>query len=159
MKDIIGYEGLYAITSCGKVWSYRSQKFMKPRKDKDGYLLVNLHKEGKQITFRVHRLVAKAYIPNPEGKETVNHKDENKQNNNVNNLEWLTRAENNNYGTHNKRSAIKRRKPVYCVELDRVFDSITEAAKETNTRADGISACCIGRNKTCFGYHWRYVDE
>ena len=68
MKDIKGYEGLYAITSCGKVWSYRRKKFLKLRADQDGYLLVNLYNKGKPKGCLVHRLVAEAYIPNPEGK-------------------------------------------------------------------------------------------
>ena len=82
MKDIRGYEGLYAITSCGKVWSYRRKKFLKPGVIQGGYLNVVLtNKDGQQKNHRVHRLVAEAYIPNPEGKEQVNHKDENKYNN------------------------------------------------------------------------------
>lgn len=157
MKDIKGYEGLYAVTSCGKVWSYRSQIFLKPRTDTDGYLQVNLSSNGKQTTFKVHRLVAKAYIPNPENKECINHLDEIKTNNSVNNLEWVTRKENNLYGTHISRSAKGHQKPVYCVELDRTFESISIAAKETGSRIDGISACCSGRNKTTNGKHWRYV--
>lgn len=154
MKDIKGYEGLYAITSCGKVWSYRSQKFLKPRNDKDGYLLVNLSNNGQRKTFKVHRLVADAYIPNKEEKETVNHKDENKQNNCVNNLEWLTRTENNLYGTRIERT----KKKVYCIELDKEYNSITEAAREFNLSMGNLSSCLKGRQKTFGGYHWRYAE-
>lgn len=155
MKDIKGYEGLYAITEEGKVWSYRNQKYLKPREDKNGYLLVNLSFKGKQTTFKIHRLVAEAYIDNPEGKDTINHKDENKQNNCVNNLEWMTRRENLDYGTRIKRI----QKKVYCIELNKTYDSLTEAANEFNLTKGCLSACLRGKQKTFGGYHWRYVNE
>lgn len=94
MKDIKGYEGLYAITSCGKVWSYRAKKFMKPPLNWKGYLKVNLNKDGKIKNFAVHRLVAQAYIPNPDNLETVDHIDGVKTHNWVNNLQWLSRGDN-----------------------------------------------------------------
>lgn len=103
MRDVVGYEGLYAVTSCGRVWSYKRNRFMTPLDAGYGYMVVCLRKDGKQINKRVHRLVAEAYIPNPEGKEQVNHKDENKKNNCLNNLEWMTSKENCNYGTRNAR--------------------------------------------------------
>lgn len=152
MKDIKGYEGLYAITSCGKVWSHRAQKFLKPQKDRYGYLHVNLYKDGKAKKYKIHRLVAEAYIPNPENKPQVNHKDENKEHNYVNNLEWMTSKENNNYGNHDTR------KSVYCVELDKVFSSTTEAARQLGIFQSNISACCHGERKTCGGYTWRYIQ-
>ena len=104
MKDIQGYEGLYAVTSCGKIWSYRSKKFINIRKNRGGYLVVNLSKNGKNTTYQVHRLVAKAYIPNPDDLPQINHKDENKEHNYVNNLEWCTAKYNSNYGTRNQRA-------------------------------------------------------
>ena len=87
MKDIKGYEGLYAITSCGKVRSYRRKKFLCPNTSVDGYVRVGLHKNGKTKTIEIHRLVAEAYIPNPEGLPQVNHKNENPSDNNLENLE------------------------------------------------------------------------
>ena len=74
MKDIKGYEGLYAVTSCGRVWSYRRNKFLAPATIKSGYNYVNLYKDGKKKFCRVHRLVAEAYIPNPDNLPQVNHK-------------------------------------------------------------------------------------
>lgn len=103
MKDIQGYENKYAITSCGKVWSYKSKRFLIPHADKDGYLTVDLRKDGKRKAMKIHRLVAMAYIPNPEQKPQVNHLDENKQNNALNNLSWATGKENANYGNRNKK--------------------------------------------------------
>ena len=100
MNDIQGYVGRYAITSCGKVYSYKSKKFLNPRVDKDGYLAVGLYDDaGKRKYWLIHRLVAMAYIPNPDNKPTVNHKDENKTHNWLNNLGWMTMAEQNIYGT------------------------------------------------------------
>ena len=165
MKDIKGYEGLYAITSCGKVWSYRSQKFLKPVSDKDGYWKINLSKDGQRKTYQVHRLVAQAYIPNPEDKPQVNHKDEVKTHNYINNLEWTTAKENSNHGTRTKRSVETQRKnktnmiPVYCIELDRVFDGVNVAAAELGLSGSNLCACLQGRQKTFGGYHWRYYYE
>ena len=110
MRDIVGFEGLYAVTSCGKVWSYRSKKFLQPYMV-NGYLKVDLCYNGQKKKCRVHRLVAEAYIPNPEGKSDVNHIDEfDKTNNCVNNLEWMTRKENINYGTRTERMIETRRR-------------------------------------------------
>lgn len=103
MKDILDYEGLYAITSCGKVWSYRSQKFLKPKIKKNGYLEVDLRKNGSHKFCLVHRLVAEAYINNPFNLAEVNHKDEIKAHNWINNLEWVSHKDNCNYGTRNER--------------------------------------------------------
>jgi hypothetical protein len=97
-----------------------------------------------------------AYIPNPENKPQVNHKDENKRNNCIQNLEWMTNRENINYGTHNERSAKARSKAVYCEELDRVFTSQSEAAKELGIKQSAISNCCCGHQKTAGGYHWSF---
>lgn len=154
MKDIKGYEGLYAITSCGKVWSYRAQKFLKPSDNGIGYLKVSLYKDGKVESRFVHRLVAEAYIPNPENKTEINHKDENKEHNWLSNLEWTTHKENMNYGTRKVIMA----KPIYCEELDKVFPSAHEAGRQLGIDYGGISKCCKGKYKTCGGYHWRYIQ-
>lgn len=93
MKDIKGYEGIYAITSCGKVWGYRSQKFLKPKICK-GYLRINLCKNGIKKTYSIHRLVAETYIPNPNNLEEVHHINANKTDNYVGNLQWVTKQDN-----------------------------------------------------------------
>ena len=158
MKDIKGYEGLYAITSCGKVWSYRAQKFLKPVDNRFGYLKVGLWKEEKTESRFIHRLVAEAYIPNPENKTDVNHKNEIKTDNYVNNLEWTTHKENINYGTRNARVAEKNSIPVYCEELNTVFPSAIEAARQLDLDQGSITKCCKGARKTCGSYHWRYIQ-
>lgn len=158
MKDILNYEGLYAITSCGKVWSYRSQKFLKPRKNNEGYLHVDLYKDGKRKSYLIHRLVAEVYIPNPENKTDVNHKNEIPTDNYVNNLEWTTHKENMNYGNRNAKIAAKLSKPIYCVELNKVFPSTAEAGRQLGISNSHISKCCRGILKTCGGYHWNYLQ-
>ena len=152
MKDIKGYEGKYAITSCGKVWSYLSEKFLSPRITKCGYYEVALCNNGKAKTFRIHRLVAEAYIDNPENKQEVNHKDENKLNNCINNLEWSTPKENVNYGTRSKRMSDKMSKAIYCKELNKTFSSMIEAQNQTGINRGLISRCCNGKLNHA-GYH------
>lgn len=155
MKDIKGYEGLYAITSCGKVWSYRSQKFLTPRLRKDGRLQVHLSVDNSVKNFLIHRLVAEAYIPNPTGLPQINHKDENPTHNYINNLEWCDSEYNVNYGTRNQRIS----KKVFCVELDKEFDGVRTASRELNVDASSITRACKGKVKTAGGYHWKYAIE
>ena len=155
MKDIQGYEGLYAITSCGKVWSYYSKKFLKPLTDKDGYYKICLVKDKQKKTFFIHRLVAMTYLDNPNNLPQVNHKDENKTNNCVQNLEWISPYDNCNYGTRNKRIS----KKVLCIELNRVFNSQSEAARELGLDSRNISKCCLGKYKTTGGLHFQFYKE
>lgn len=149
-KDIAGYEGLYGITSCGRVWSYRRKKFLKAQKDKKGYQRVVLHKDGKVKNFLVHRLVSEAYVPNPQGLETVDHIDGCKDHNYVGNLQWLTRGDN-----VRKSQNI----PVYCVELNQDFESIIEASRQLGLNPGNIYACCLGKRQTTGNLHFKFVQE
>lgn len=157
MIDIAGYEGLYAITNCGQVWSYRKNKFLKPYLAR-GYFKVCLCKYGIKKQLLLHRLVAETFLPNPQNLPQINHKDENKKNNCVGNLEWCDAKYNINYGNHNEKVGKKHRKKVYCVELDRVFKSIRLAAEEFNLSDSNIAKCCKGKYKTTGGFHWKYAD-
>ena len=159
MVDIKGYEGKYAITSCGKVWSYKRKKFLKPIRNQKGYerVFLSTNKCGKN--FPIHKLVATAYIPNPNNFPQINHKDENKENNSVNNLEWCTNKYNSNYGTRNIRMARAKWRKVLCIELNRIFDSEKQAEAELKIGVSRISECCSGKNKTAGGYHWKYLSE
>lgn len=94
IKDVKGFEGLYQVTANGSVWSIRTSKFLKARPDRDGYMRLGLTKCGKQSTMFIHRIVAEAFIDNPENKPEVNHIDCNRANNKLENLEWVTHAEN-----------------------------------------------------------------
>lgn len=159
MKDIKGYEGLYAITEDGQVWSYRRKKYLAQRYDKYGYKRISIRGEdGELKTHFIHRLVAEAYIPNPEGKETVNHIDEDKENNHYSNLTWMTRAENIAYGTRTARAAEACKKPVRCVETGEVYESVKAAAAAIDRNPTNISAVLHGRAMTSGGYHWEYVE-
>ena len=165
-KDVEGYEGLYQVSNTGLVRSFyqdKKGKLLTLVKDKGGYLRARLYKNKKQTSFLVHRLVALAFIPNPENKTTVNHKDENKLNNFVDNLEWATTAENNLYGLHCQKisKALKNRedtsKKIRCIETGEIYPSISEAARKNGAHFAAVSRVCHGRQKTANGLHWEFV--
>lgn len=158
MIDIIGYEGLYAITNCGQVWSYRKNTFLKPYLAR-GYFKVCLCKDKIRKQVLIHRLVAEAFIPNPLNLPQINHIDENKQNNCAENLEWCNAKYNINYGEHNKKVGKSHCKKVYCVELEKVFESAKLAAMQLGLSDSNIAKCCKGKYKTTGGYHWEYADD
>lgn len=97
MRDIPGYEGHYAATSCGKIWSHKRQRFLKPEIVHNGYERVCLCKDSECRKWRVHTLVALTYLDNPNNYTEINHKDENKRNNCIQNLEWCSHQQNINY--------------------------------------------------------------
>lgn len=159
MVDIKGYEGIYAITSCGKVWSYRNQKFLKLNKNKkNGYMSIILSVNKNKKRFYIHRLVAEAYLDNYSNELDVNHKDENKTNNCVNNLEMVTRKENINYGTRCLKQGITRGKPVICIDTGVEYYSTHEAARQLNIQQSGIQLCCSGKFKSTHGLHFKYKE-
>lgn len=158
-KAVAGYEGLYEVSDEGNVRSlkYGREKIMKPGKNGGGYLQVILCKDGQQKHLLVHRLVAEAFVPNPNNLETVNHKDEVKTNNTASNLEWMTQADNNRYGTRTARCS----KPVQMFDkstgkLLATFPSIMEAERITGIANSHICYCCNGKYKSAGGYIWRY---
>ena len=162
-RDIVGFEGKYQVSNKGRVKSlnYRHtgrEQILKPKKDKGGYLQVHLNKDGKDKLYLVHRLVAMTFIPNPDGLSEVNHKDENKENNAVDNLEFCSRSYNVNYGNRNQKTS----KPV--IAIDKVsgliieFPSINEASRVTGVSCGNIVHSCKGRYKYAGGYFWQYID-
>ena len=173
-RDIKGYEGLYQISNLGNVRSldYRRKgisRELKPSILREGYLYVFF--KGKH--FRIHRLVAEAFIPNTENKSQVNHIDGNKMNNNVNNLEWCTSSENNK---HAYTSGLKRRfwlnkkgaeHPGYkkVVQYDKdmnfikVWDSMSDIKREINIPISCVSKCCRGIQKNACGYVWKFAES
>jgi hypothetical protein len=159
MQDIRGYEGLYAITTDGKVWSYRKQKFLKNYTTEDGYLYVTLYKNKKRKTIKIHRLVAETFIANPNNLPEVNHKSEIKTDNRMENLEWITKRGNANYGTRTERIHQKTRKKVCCIETGVVYNSTVVAEDETGILGSHISEVANGIRKTAGGYSWRYIEE
>ena len=157
MKDIVGYENQYAITEDGKVWSYKTKKFLSPGKHRNGYLQVALWTNNKPKYYFIHRLVAEAFISNPNNLPQVNHKDEDKTNNNVWNLEWCDRRYNMNYGTMRERSSRKIAKEIRCVETNMTYWSAKEAERQTGIWATHIREACKNPKKTAGGYHWEDI--
>ena len=170
----------YQITSHGRVFSLKSGEFkeLKSRKIRNDYIRVALSKNGEKYYRYVHRLVAQTFIPNPDNKPCINHIDENKTNNHVSNLEWVTAKENMNHGTRNERAgkAISKTNS----------DGRRKGSKHNHARAvigfkingcgikyykymrdcekdgfyhSGISRCCKGKSKSHHGYEWYFADE
>lgn len=110
VKPIKGWEGMYEIYSDGRVYSLVSDKFLKPRLSLDGYERVALCDRGKRYEYRIHRLVAEAFLENPENKPQINHKDFNRRNNVLENLEWCTDFENTHYSIKNNREGFGNQK-------------------------------------------------
>ena len=166
-KDIKDLEGLYKVSNFGNVMSLGNgnsnnsnnskPKLLKPVKTIDGYLGVCLCKDGKRKNFYVHRLVAEAFIPNPDNLPFINHKDENKTNNSVENLEWCTREYNNNYGSRIDRIS----KTVLQFTLDGEFIrewSSTHECGRNGFNQGNIVSCCNGKLKSAGGYIWKYKE-
>lgn len=163
-KDCKHYEGLYQVSSEGRFWSVRLQKYIKPFVKDNGYLAIGLiNKYGKRVKEYVHRIVALTFIPNPNNYPDVNHIDEVKSNNRVDNLEWISHKDNCNYGNRNIAMAKKKSKKVYQYDLNgnfiKEYDSVTEAAKYTGGYKSNISACCLGKVKSACGFTWKYLEK
>lgn len=160
MKPIPNYEGLYSITEDGQIYSFKSSRFLKnSHSEKCPYPIVWLFKDKVGKCWYVHRLVAITYIPNPDNLPCVNHKDENPGNPHVTNLEWCTSQYNNMYNGLIEKRVSHIKKSIYCVELDKTYESLTEAANDFSCRIEPISAACKDSNKTACGYHWQYAKD
>lgn len=198
-KDIKGWEGIYQVSNTGKVksldrviknqYNINTKKFdlqrtvygkiLKPTVNPNGYYQVTLSRPGhKRKQVSIHRLVAEAFIPNPDNLPMINHKDENKLNNRVDNLEWCTQAENIKHScllhpgriSKNNTNNIKRSYPVLCVETGIIYPSSAEAARQTGLSQGNIANVCRGAKvkdgkgyyytvHSAGGYHWEYVKE
>lgn len=174
-KDIGGYEGLYQVSNLGRVKSIpRSTlcsdgrtislkgKILAPNIHTDGYVYVKLCKNSSQKNYRVHRLVAMAFIDNPHDYPEVNHLDENRGNNEACNLEWCTSQHNSTYGNCRQRqkSSLRRKQmPFMCIETGETFGSIAEYREKYNTSNTHISDVLKGKRKTADGYTFKYLEE
>lgn len=177
-KDIPNYEKYYQVSNLGRIKSIRNNKILSLRKDYRGYLDILLSVNGIKKRYKVHRLVGMAFIPNPDNLPQINHKDENKENNNVLNLEWCTNKYNMNYGTAPKRRLESFKKTLksqtnkrnnnlwqpkkiiqYNIESNEIkrWNSIKQASKELKIIPQNISECCRGKRKTAGGYIWKFL--
>jgi hypothetical protein len=180
-KKIIGFRSFYEVSNYGNVRSINrivirktikgfenlnyTGRILKPYQDTNGYFSVRLSSNSKAKTIRVHRLVAMAFIENPENKETINHKDGNKLNNNCYNLEWATYLENNQHAVktglikRNKTKGINHKISVSQFSLEMVFiknwDSVRHLCKELNLTNSCILKCINGKYKSCYGFIWK----
>ena len=161
-KSIPGYEGLYEVSNLGRIKSlcagrHRNEKLIrKPVPDKDGYLTVCLKKNRKTSCFKIHRLVAHAFIPNTNNLPQINHIDENRQNNIVSNLEWCDCKYNNNYGSKPSKSFKPINKLAEDGTIIKSYVSVNEAAKDNGLDPCLISPVLTGRRKHAGGYRWEY---
>lgn len=163
-NEVPGYER-YLIDRSGNVYSTHSKRLLKQEVDKDGYRRVTLTMGGKSKHFGVHRLVAMAYINNPKAAPEVNHKDGNKENNDVSNLEWVTTRENiqhaiklglrENRPGHSHRGVVK----IFNGEAIATFKSTREAARKTGVNQARIVICCRGNGKSAGGFQWEYTSS
>ena len=149
----------YEVSNLGRVRNMKNGRVLKPKLNKNGYLRHCLSENNKQKFLYLHRIIATAFIDNPEKKPCVNHIDENKTNNDLSNLEWCSVRENNIHGTRIKRAAEKHSKKVIQLDLNdnvlNIFESMTQAEQETGVDASSISKCCNGKLKSAGGFKWR----
>lgn len=143
----------YMVSNMGRVKNLRGKgKILKIKKEKNGYIRINLYKKGVNKHFSVHRLVAQAFIPNPENKPQIDHINTNRTDNRVENLRWVTRIENMN-------------NPISILQFDlnnnfiKKWYSIADIERELNFNHSFISICCSNKRKTAYGYIWQYADD
>lgn len=167
MKEIwLKYTDGYEVSNLGNVKSLvkehpcnkcSKERILKPTIQR-GYKRVMIYINGKGKWESIHRMVAKTFIDNPNNYKCVSHKDENKLNNRVDNLEWCTHKYNMNYGVRNKNISKKNSRPVICIETGIEYSSLKDVTKRTGINFSHLSDCCRGKRKTTGGYHWKYTD-
>ncbi len=177
-KDVVGYEGLYQVSNMGRVRSLtRKVNVCKGNKSrvfkgsikmgryelKNGYHVVSLYKDGKSKRFFTHRLVAMMFIENPQTLPQVNHKDEDKTNNRVENLEWCDSKYNTNYGNCIEKRIAPQRVKVSQFSMNgkyiKTYESMAYIEKRLGFNHSAICMCCKGQIQSAYGYKWKYANE
>lgn len=155
-----GYAGRYRVSDQGRVQSMLTGRVLQPTRSGNGYRKVTLCGGGVKRHRNIHRLVAEAFIPNPENKPEINHKDGNKANNAADNLEWTDRHGNQ---LHCRRDlgtwCGAPKKPVVCIETGKEYSSAAEAAQDIGASRSGVTLVCIGRNKTIKNLHFKFKED
>lgn len=171
-KDIKGHEGIYQISNLGNVKSLErllwnghtyytyKERLLKKSINHNGYYTVRLSKNGKGKNYLLHRLLAMHFIPNPNNYPIINHKDGNKLNNNLDNLEWCTYKYNNHHAVKEGLNNVAKKIKAINIETgeELCFNSARDADKILNVGYKNISACLNGRQHTCGGYKWMFLD-
>ncbi len=173
-RDILGYEGLYQVSNLGRIKSLKRkcktakgfrnvpEKICSSTLDTYGYPIICLHKNGKKKTKTIHRLVGEAFIENPLNLPQINHIDEDKTNNCVNNLEWCNAKYNNTHGTRNER--IKKAQQRAVIQLDmngnfiKTWNGANEIMRVTGMHQSAITRCCNQKRNYAYGYRWKYKE-
>jgi hypothetical protein len=161
-KDVVGYEGRYLVSNCGRMYSLYKNKIMKHKLDRADYCVIGLTKDGKQKVLKVHRLVANVFLEDFEEKDKFNyhvdHIDGNKQNNHISNLQMLTHYE--NCFKRTGRNAFQKIKAV-CIETgeDFIFNGQNEAARVLGINQGNIYNALVGRIKQTQGYKFKRIDK
>lgn len=156
-KDIEGYEGLYKISSLGRVSTTKrkgtNQHVISQHDDRHGYLQVQLFKHGVGKRFKIHRLIAQAFIPNPENKPTVDHINRNRRDNSIGNLRWATYSEQRSNQTSGEKVVVATK------DNDNfTFSSVSECARFIGSNSGNVTACCKGKRKSVCGYSIKYKE-
>ena len=155
-KPVPDFEDMYEVSNTGKVRNRKNGYELAKFQNRFGYITVCLNRDGKAIQQKVHRLVAEAFIPNPKNKPQVNHKNGNKADNTVENLEWVDQSENM---LHASRNGLRNTHKVMIVETGQVFPNITDCARAINGFDADIHRCIFGtKSKTHKGYHFKLVE-
>lgn len=161
-KIINGFEN-YEVSTFGNIRNIKTQKILALNKEEGRYSFVGLWNNKKRTNCRVHRLVAIAFIPNPDNKPQVNHKNLNKHDNRVENLEWVTPKENMKHKfqqcNYNRGNGFNTGRKIKCIETKQEYESVRSAALKTNISKSNLLYALYGIQKTAGGYHWEYVTD
>lgn len=158
-RDVPGYEGLYQVSDMGRVRNRKRRRHLRPSVKKSGYAQVTLSKDGVSAYYSIHRVVASAFLPNPGELPQVNHKNGDKLDNRLANLEWCSASENQQHRHKVLGQPGGHPKAVVCIETGQSWEAVHLAAQELNIHRTSISMACHGRRKTAGGLHFNFLEE